>query len=206
MNKDIEKILKVLKRTYPEAKCDLEFTNSLELLISTMLSAQATDKSVLEVTPKLFDKYKTVDEFSKARASSIEKIIKPVGLSPTKSKNVVATAKILKSKFKGKVPDSREDLESLPGVGRKTANVVLGNFFHKPAIAVDTHVKRISYRLGLTKETSPLKIELALEKILKKREWIHFTHLIIRLGREYCRAKAPRCDECVIKKYCPKKI
>lgn len=206
MNRNLDLILKKLKKTYPEAKCDLQFTNVWELLISTMLSAQATDKSVLEVTPVLFKKYKTLTAFTKAKPADIEKIIKPVGLSKTKSRNVVATAKLVKSDFKGKVPDNREDLQSLPGVGRKTANVVLGNFFSVPAIAVDTHVKRISFRLGLTKQTDPLKIELDLEKVLKPKEWILFTHLMIRLGREFCKAKNPKCDECVIEKYCSKKL
>jgi endonuclease-3 len=201
---NIKQILKVLRDYYPGAKCDLDTSNPWQLLVSTMLSAQATDKSVMAVTPNLFKKYKSVKAMSEAKAKDVEKIIKKVGLSPTKSRNVVATAKILKSDYRSRVPDVREELVKLPGVGRKTANVVLGNFFGVPTVSVDTHAKRISYRFGLTKNTDVLKIEQDLMKILDKSDWVSYTHLVIRLGREFCKGKTPNCQECVVRSLCKK--
>ena len=204
--KRINKIIKILNESYPEARCDLIHQNAWELLVSTILSAQATDKSVVKVTPHLFEKYSSIEAFSKLNPSQLERDIKTIGLSKTKSKNIILSAKKIKADYKGKVPQTLDELTSLPGVGRKTANVVLGNFFQIPAIAVDTHVRRLSYRIGLTEHQEPDKIEKDLEKEIPKQHWIVITHLLIRLGRQICTPRNPRCEDCPMTKVCPKRI
>jgi endonuclease III len=203
--KNIVEIVEILKKKYPLAKCDLNTENAFNLLVSTILSAQATDKSVVKVTDNLFNKYRNAYDFSKLKPSVLGKKIKSIGLSKSKSKNIIKTASIIVQNYDGEVPCEMEKLIELPGVGRKTANVVLGNFFNIPSIAVDTHVKRISFRMGLTSYTDPNKIESDLQKIVPQNEWTVFAHLLIRLGREICLAKKAKCDECPVLEFCERR-
>ncbi|MBI3981148.1 endonuclease III [Candidatus Microgenomates bacterium] len=200
----IHKILEILKKYYPHAKIVLNFKNDWELLVAVILSAQCTDKKVNEVTAKLWQKYKTLDDYVKAEATEFEKDIHSTGFYHAKAKNILATAKLIKEKFGGKVPKTMEELVSLSGVARKTANVVLGNAFNiVVGIAVDTHVSRVSQRLGLTKNTDPVKIEKDLMSLLPKEEWFSFTYRIIDFGREICVAKGPFCSKCPLNELCP---
>jgi endonuclease-3 len=203
--KNINEIIKILQKEYPQAKIALNFSNPIELLVATILSAQCTDERVNKVTKELFKKYKTVDDYANADIKKFEQEIKPTGFYKMKAKNIINAAKIIKEKFNGKVPDTMEDLMSLPGVARKTANVVLSNAYGKvEGIVVDTHVRRLSYRIGLTKNTEPNKIEQDLMKIVPKDKWFIFPYLLIDHGRKICSARKPLCEECVINKYCEK--
>lgn len=178
-------ILDILKKNYPNARISLNFSNDFELLIAVMLSAQTTDKQVNEVTRKLFKKYETIEEFANADIKTLERDIKSIGLYKTKAKNIKKTAQIILKEYKGKVPNSMDALLELPGVGRKTANVVLSHAFNKSeGIAVDTHVKRLAYQLGLTKQKDPEKIEKDLMKIFDRKDWKNLTHLFIAHGRK----------------------
>ncbi|MBU0573896.1 MAG: endonuclease III, partial [Candidatus Margulisbacteria bacterium] len=191
--KSVEKIIKILQREYPDAKIALKYRNSLQLLIATILSAQCTDKLVNQVTPALFKKYKTAKDYARADIKKFEKEIKPIGLYRAKSRNIIKTGNILIKDFLGRVPDNMEDLITLAGVARKTANVVLYNAFGKiEGIAVDTHVRRLSQRLGLTKNTDPAKIEKDLMKIVPKKMWGKITYLLIDHGRAVCRGVRPK--------------
>jgi endonuclease III len=206
LKKKANEIIKRLSKTYPHPKTALNFTQPHELLFATILSAQATDKLVNTVTPALFDKYKTVEEFATAPVEDIDTMVKKVNFHGNKSKNIKAAAIMMREKFGGKVPDNMEDLDSLPGVARKTANVVLGNVFHKAeGIVVDTHVMRLSRKLGLTDQTDPVKIETDLMKIVPKDKWIDFGHMLILFGREYCPARPHKCDNCPLGELCPDK-
>lgn len=179
------KILKILKKHYPNAKISLSYSNNFELLVAVMLSAQTTDVAVNKVTPHLFSKYNSIEKFANADIKSLEGDIKSIGLFRTKAKNIRNTAKIILTRFNGKVPSSMNELLMLPGVGRKTANVVLSVGFNKNVgIAVDTHVKRLSYELGLTKEKNPDKIEGDLMKIFDIKDWPNVTSLLIAHGRK----------------------
>ena len=198
----VKKILNALAGTYPEAKCELLHSNPFELLIATILSAQSTDKKVNQITPKLFKEYKSPGDFLKLSQIELESKIKQLGLYKAKSKNILATCKILIEKFGGEVPDNRKALESLPGVGRKTANVVLSNAFNKPAIAVDTHVFRVSNRIGLAKSKNVLGTENQLMKRIPKSLWSYAHHLLIWHGRRICTARNPKCESCPIAVYC----
>ncbi len=203
--KDIKKIIDILQREYPQAKIALNFSNPLEILVATILSAQCTDERVNKVTAELFKKYKTVDDYANADIKKFEQEIRSTGFYKMKAKNIINAAKIIKEKFNGKVPDTMQDLISLPGVARKTANVVLGNAYGKvEGIVVDTHVRRLSNRIGLTKNTDPNKIEQDLMKIVPKDKWFIFPYLLIDHGRKICSARKPLCDKCVINKYCKK--
>ena len=185
-----EKILKKLKELFPTPKMFLTYSNNWELLVAVILSAQCTDKKVNEVTQKLFQKYRMLDDYVNASAKEFEKDIFSTGFYRAKTKNILATAKIVKEKFNGNVPSSMQELLSLPGVARKTANIVLGNAFGiVEGIAVDTHVKRLSRALSLSNETNPDKIEQDLMAIIPKKEWFSFTYLLIEYGRNYCPAK-----------------
>lgn len=207
MNCKISKIIQLLQKEYPEAKTALEFSNPLEILVATILSAQCTDERVNKVTSPLFKKYKTVDDYANADIKKFEQEIKSTGFYKMKAKNIINAAKMIKEKFSGKIPDNMEDLLKLPGVARKTANVVLNNAYGKvEGIVVDTHVRRLSYRIGLTKNTDPPKIEQDLMKIVPKDKWLVFPYLLINHGRKICTARKPLCEKCVIKKYCAKKI
>lgn len=197
-------IFKYLSKLYPNAKCELNYSNAFELLIATILSAQCTDTRVNIVTKELFKKFPTAELLKNSTQEEIEKIIQSTGLFRTKAKNIFESAKIIVEHHAGKIPSDLEDLQKLPGVGRKTANVVLGNAFNiAEGIVVDTHVIRLSKRLGLTKEITPEKIELDLIQLFPKKQWINISHLIIFHGRRICNARNPKCNECVLSKICP---
>ncbi|GAB6189240.1 endonuclease III [Marinitoga arctica] len=200
--KEIKKILEILEKTYPDSTTALKYNNTFELLIAVMLSAQTTDNQVNKVTPKLFEKFKTPEDFVKLTPEKLEKYIKGVGLYKTKSKNIINTCKILLEKYNGKIPDTKEELVKLPGVGRKTANVMLSVAFNKPAIAVDTHVFRVSNRIGLANSKNVEKTEEDLMKAIPKELWGKAHHWLIYHGRNICKARNPKCEECPIKDYC----
>lgn len=197
-------IIDRLSKVYPNPQTALHFNNPLELLIATILSAQANDKTVNLVTPALFTKYKTVQDYAGAPPDEIDGYIKKLNFHRNKAKNIQAAAKIIAEKYHGNVPQTMEELDALPGVARKTANVVLGNAFGKnEGIAVDTHVARLSKKLGLTENTDPVKIENDLMKIVPRDEWTKFSHLLILFGREYCPARPHKCDTCPLGNLCP---
>jgi len=199
----VRKILPILKKTYPDAKTALNFANPLELLIATILSAQCTDVRVNIVTKDLYKKYKFAQDWANADIKQIESDIKSTGFYRNKAKSIKKSCTELINNFGGKVPDTMEELVKLPGVGRKTANVVLGNVFGQPAITCDTHVIRLSRRLGLSENTDPVKLEFDLAEIVPKKEWTLFSHLLISHGRSICIARKPRCENCPVSKHCP---
>lgn len=194
-------IIEYLDEIIPNPKCELNYTKDYELLLATMLSAQTTDKKVNEVTNILFKKYKTMEELSKANINDIIKIIKPIGTYNKKAKNIIDITTELKNI--GHVPNDREYLESLPGVGRKTTNVVLSNIYNVPCIAVDTHVKRVSIRLGIAEEKDDVRvIEEKLNNTFPKEKLSRLHHQLVLFGRYYCKAKNPECKNCKLKKIC----
>jgi endonuclease-3 len=199
----VKKIYPILEKTYPDAKTSLEFVNPLELLIATILSAQCTDVRVNMVTRDLFKKYKSVADWAKADIKQIESDIKSTGFYHNKAISIKGTCTKIIKQFGGKVPDTMEELLTLPGVGRKTANVVLGSAFGKPAIACDTHVIRLSRRLGLSKNSDAVKLEFDLVEIVPKKNWTLFGNMLILHGRNVCEARKPRCPDCPIAEYCP---
>lgn len=211
---DSEKALlavKVLKEEYPDAVCSLTYTEPLQLLIATRLAAQCTDARVNMVTPILFEKYKNVDDFANAEVKDVEEIIKSCGLYKTKAKDIVAMCIALRDNFGGVVPDTIEKLITLPGVGRKTANLVVGDIFGKPAVVVDTHCIRITGKLGFHSIKDAGKIEKILRKILPPDESNDFCHRLVLHGRAVCNARNPKCEQCCMKAFCnfantPKKI
>ena len=201
--KDAVKIIEILKETYPDATCSLNFSNPFEMLVSVMLSAQCTDERVNKTTPYLFDKYNTPEKMSKISQEELEKIIHPCGFYKNKAKNIIATSKLIMTEYNGIVPNKIEELIKLPGVGRKSANVIMLEAFNDPSgIAVDTHAKRISNRLGLSKEKEPEKIEQDLIKVFEKKYWYDVNHLLVWHGRGYCDSRNPKCNECTVNKYC----
>ena len=195
-------IIERLKTEYPDAACSLDYDQAWKLLVSVRLAAQCTDARVNIVTADLFQKYDTLEKFANADLKELEQDIKPTGFYHNKAKNIIACTKDLLYKFGGEVPRSLEDLTSLAGVGRKTANVIRGNIYHDPSVVVDTHVKRISRRLGLTKNEDPEKIETDLMKELPKDHWILYNIQIITFGRSICTARSPKCEQCFLQKYC----
>lgn len=200
----LKQIIRELKRAYPDAKCSLNHTNAFELLIATILSAQCTDARVNIVTADLFRKYRNPEDYLAIDQKELENEIRTTGFFRNKAKAIQGSARVLVEKYSGKVPETIEELLELPGVARKTANVVLGNAFGvKSGIVVDTHVTRLARRLGLTREKQPEKIEKELIRIVPKKDWVIFSHLLIAHGRKVCRARNPLCDQCVIEKYCP---
>ncbi len=206
MNKRTEQILHILDSTYgTEWRCYLNFETPWQLLFATIMSAQCTDERVNMVTKDLFVKYKDLKAFADADLKELENDIRSTGFYHNKAKNIKACAKELIEKYDGVVPRSLEELTSLPGVGRKTANVIRGNIYDEPSIVVDTHVKRISYRLGLTKNTDPEKIEFDLMKALPKDHWILWNLQIITFGRKICFARNPKCGECPLAEVCRSK-
>lgn len=201
----MQKIVRLLKKHYPQACCTLKHKSPFTLLVSTILSAQTTDKAVNLVTPTLFERFPDVEAFAKARLPSIEKIIRQIGLYRSKAKSIKNSCRMLIDEFDGDVPRTMEELTRLPGVGRKTANVVLGNAFNiNVGITVDTHVGRISRRLGLTKAKEPSKVERDLMKMVSNEDWTIISHLMIAHGRAICHARKPKCDDCFLSKLCPK--
>jgi len=200
----IRAIIRLLKRAYPDAKCSLNHSNAFELLIATILSAQCTDERVNLVTADLFRKYRKPEDYLKVSPRELEKEIRSTGFFRNKTRSIQGTAKALEETYGGKVPATMEELLQLPGVARKTANVVLGNAFDvKSGIVVDTHVTRLSRRLSLTQEKQAEKIEQDLIQLVPKRDWVIFSHLLIAHGRAVCRARNPACDQCVVEKQCP---
>jgi endonuclease-3 len=199
-----KRIIELLKRAYPDAKCSLNHSNAFELLIATILSAQCTDERVNIVTADLFRKYRKPQDYLKVPASELQNDIRTTGFFRNKTKSIQGTAKVLTEQYAGLVPETIEELLELPGVARKTANVVLGNAFGViSGIVVDTHVTRLSRRLALTQQKHPEKIENDLMAIVARKDWVDFSHLLIAHGRKICRARNPLCAECVIEKLCP---
>jgi endonuclease-3 len=198
-------IIRALKRRYPDAKCSLEYANPLQLLVATILSAQCTDARVNMVTKDLFKKYRSAKAFANANLSEFEQDIKSTGFFRNKTKSILGMAHAVVNEHGGRVPDTMEELTKLPGVGRKTANVVLGNAFGiDEGVVVDTHVTRIANRLNLTTHTKDAKkIERDLMEVVPKKDWTLFPHLMIWHGREICQARTPKCEICTIRKYCP---
>ena len=197
-----KKIVEILKETYPDAKCELNYETPLQLLVATVLSAQTTDKKVNEVTESLFKDYPDLDAFLTITNDELEDRIKQIGLYRNKSKNLILMFRQLKEKFNGEVPDTMEGITSLAGAGRKTANVVLSNAFGIPSIAVDTHVFRVSNRLGLANSDNVLEVEKQLQKELPKKEWTLMHHMLIFHGRRCCTARNPKCEECPLNHIC----
>ena len=201
-----EEILTILNTIYPHTRDDmnfLKFRNPFEILIMTVLSAQTTDKTINGLRDELFARYPDAEALSKAKQEDVEKIIRPAGYYHAKAKNIIAASKLLVSKFNGDVPDTIEELTTLPGVGRKTANIVTNHAYHKTyGIAVDTHVKRLSIRLGFTNKTEPEKIEQDLLALFDKKWWEHVNYLLISHGRAVCDARKPACDRCILKERC----
>lgn len=197
-----EKILAELKRLYPDARPELNFTNPYETLIATILSAQCTDKRVNVVTERLFKVYKSPADLAKLQPEELEPHIKECGIYRNKAKNIVATCRVICDEYGGEVPGDWDELVKLPGVGRKTANVVWSNAFGGDAIAVDTHVFRVSNRLGLADASNVEKTELQLQQAIPKAEWSTAHHWLIFHGRRVCTARAPKCDTCTLKELC----
>lgn len=200
--KEIKKVLEILSETYPDAKCELNYNSPFELLIATMLSAQSTDKRVNIVTNDLFEKYNTPNDFLKLNEDELGELIRTIGFYRTKSRNILNTCRILVDNYDSKVPETREDLIKLPGVGRKTANVVISNVFNKQAIAVDTHVFRVSNRIGLANSKNVLDTEKDLMQNISENMWSYAHHLIIFHGRRTCKARRPLCEECPVSNLC----
>src|SRR5580765_3810052 len=198
------KILKELAKLYPDAHCALKYRNPLELLVATILSAQCTDVRVNIVTPPLFERYPDAAAFAHAKREDLEKAIQSTGFFRNKARNIQACCQTLIEKHGGKVPGTLEELVPLAGIGRKTANVILGNAFNVPGITVDTHVGRLSRRLGLTTEQDPVKVEHALMDLVPKKDWTMFSHRVIFHGRQVCFARKPACSKCALAKLCPK--
>ncbi|NBS54346.1 endonuclease III [bacterium] len=200
------RIIAKLKTTYPDAHCELRHSNPLELLIATILSAQCTDERVNKVTPALFARCRTAKDYAGISTAELEGLIRTTGFFRAKGKSIQGCAQALLERHQGEVPRTMEELHRLPGVGRKTANVVLGNAFSlAEGITVDTHVGRLSRRMGLTRQHDPVKVEQALMKIVPKEDWTLFSHLLIWHGRRQCSARKPDCQHCEIKNLCPKR-
>jgi endonuclease-3 len=200
-------IYKRLAEHYPEAHCALDYKTPFQLLVATILSAQCTDKRVNMVTPALFKRYRTPAAMSEAKPEELEDMIKSTGFFRNKTKSLLAMSRAVAEQHGGRVPDTMEDLVELPGVGRKTANVVLGNAFDKnEGMVVDTHVGRVSARLGLTKETDPVKVEQDLMKLFPREQWTMLAHLFIEHGRQICDARRPKCEVCFLNDICPSSL
>jgi endonuclease III len=199
----VKKIIERLEKVHPDAKLDLDFTNPLELLVSLILAAQARDDLVNRVTVDLFKKYRTAEDYARTPVPKLESEINKINFYRNKSKSIHNCCSEIVKRFKGKVPDKLDDLLSLPGVGRKTANIVLGNAFGQLTIGVDTHVMRLSQRLGLTQNTNPDKIEFDLISLVPEKQRVRFCHLLQYHGRRVCLAKSPRCPNCTIRPLCP---
>ena len=196
-------IYRILTKRYPNVRCELDFKNPLQLLIATVLSAQCTDKRVNAVTPALFKRYKKVGDFAGADLRELQGIIKSTGFYRAKAKNIKGLATKIVSEHNGKVPDKLEELIKLPGVGRKTANVVLGHAFDTPGITVDTHFGRLSRRFGWTKETDPVKVEFEVMELIPRKEWTNLSQRMIWHGRRICHARKPACGACPLAELCP---
>lgn len=205
-NDRIRTVVARLRQLYPDATCELRHENPLQLLVATILSAQSTDKMVNKVTEHLFERYRSAEDFAKADPAAFELEIRSTGFYRNKTKSVLGAARRLVETYGGQVPQTMEDMLTLPGVARKTANVVLGTAFGKPTgVVVDTHVKRLAFRIGLSKETVPERIEEDLMKLFPENEWIFMGHALVWHGRRVCHAKKPQCGQCTLADVCPKK-
>jgi endonuclease-3 len=203
--RDAQKIVRRLARQYPDATCSLNFSSPLELLVATILSAQCTDERVNLVTANLFKKYRSAADYATAKPAALERDIKSTGFFRNKAKSLRGCCQQLFDEHDGQVPQDLDALVKLPGIGRKTANVILGTAFEIPSgVVVDTHVGRLSRRLGLTAEKDAVKVENDLIERIPKKQWIAFSHRMIQLGRQFCSARKPKCDECPLEKVCPK--
>ncbi len=199
----LEKIIETLEATYPDAECELNFSNPLQLLIATILSAQSTDKRVNLVTPALFKKYRSARAFARAETDVLEEMVHSTGFFRNKAKHIREASKIIETKYRGRVPAEMDQLLELPGVARKTANVVLGVAFGKAeGVVVDTHVQRLSRRLEFSTESRPDKIEQDLMRVIRQEKWIQFSHLLVHHGRRICHAKKPDCVNCSVAEFC----
>lgn len=196
-------VLRRLAKAYPEARCALDHRTPLELLVATILSAQCTDERVNQVTKGLFARYKTAKDYAKADPARLEAEIRPTGFYKAKARSLIKTGQTLVSRFGGEVPGTMEELVTLPGVGRKTANVILGTCFKVPSVVVDTHVKRVSQRLGLVDTDDPEEIEFALQRLLPKGSWTRASLQLLLHGRHICQARVPKCHECRLYDLCP---
>ena len=199
----VQKVIRELEQIHSDAKLDLDFTNPLELLIALILAAQARDDLVNQVTVELFKKYRTAEDYARIPLEKLQEQLRKINFYRNKARSVHNCCTEIVKRFNGRVPARLEDLLTLPGVGRKTANIVLGNAFGQQAIGVDTHVMRLSQRLGLTTNTNPDKIELDLTPVVPDKQRVRFCHLLQYHGRRVCFAKKPRCPECTIRKLCP---
>ena len=200
--KRVKEIIKLLSKEISDSTIALKFANPFELLIATILSAQCTDTKVNQVTQDLFKKYRSAKDYAEANLTEIEEDIRPTGFYRNKAKSIQKCCQELAARFGGEVPKTLDELVTLPGVGRKTANVVLGNAFNTPGIVVDTHVQRLSQRIGLTKNDDPVKIEFDLMEIVPREEWTHLSNLLVWHGRRTCIARKPLCPTCTIRKVC----
>jgi len=198
------KVLDILAKEYPDARVTLDFKDPLQLLMATILAAQCTDERVNIVTKGLFKKYRGVAAFAAADLRTLEEEIRPTGFYHNKAKSILACCQMIVDRFKGQVPRTLEELTSLPGVGRKTANIILGNAYGQPAIAVDTHVKRVTHRLGWAKPDDPDKIEFELMEVIPRERWTMACHQLVFHGRNVCPAKNPQCPTCPVNHLCPK--
>jgi endonuclease-3 len=198
------RILRRLTELYPEPECALVHQSPLQLLVATILSAQCTDERVNQITPALFARYADAVAFATADPAELQKLIKPTGFFRSKARNIIRCCQQLVSQHGGVVPATMEELVPLAGIGRKTANVILGNAFGLPGISVDTHVTRLSYRLGLTQYKNPVKIERDLMALIPRRHWTHFGHILIYHGRLVCHARSPQCSSCRLARLCPR--
>ena len=198
------KVLDILAKEYPAARVTLDFSNPLELLVATILAAQCTDERVNRVTQDLFRKYRASADYARADQEKFEEEIRSTGFFRNKAKNILLCCRKLVTQFHGQVPQTLEELTSLPGVGRKTANIILGNAFGNQAIAVDTHVKRVTHRLGWAKSEDPDKIEFELMEVMPPQRWTLACHQLVFHGRKICMAKNPQCPVCPVAKYCPR--
>lgn len=194
-----------LKKLYPQAVCSLKYSNPIQLIIATRLSAQCTDARVNMVTPELFERYPTLESLCEAEVSDVERIISSCGLYRTKARDIVALCRMVRDEFGGQLPDTMEQLLKLPGVGRKTANLVLGDVYGKPAIVADTHCIRITGRLGLTDSKDPYKVECQLREIIEPEQGSDFCHRLVLFGRDICSARSPKCGKCPLSGVCPGK-
>jgi len=202
----VPELLKILQTEYADAQCSLTYKNPYELAVATILSAQCTDERVNKVTPALFKKFPSTKELAKASQTEVEKLVASTGFFRNKAKNLIGMASDVEAKHSGKIPETMEELSNLPGIGRKTANVVLGNAFGKPAgVVVDTHVKRLCFRLGLTKSTDPTKIEFELNEMIPSQYWTELPHWLIQHGRKICTARSAQCKICPLAQICPQK-
>jgi endonuclease III len=196
-------IYRGLKKLYPNAHCELNFKNPLQLLVATILAAQCTDKRVNKITPELFKKYKNAEQFAAANRSELETLIQSTGFYRNKATSILNMAQKVCDEHGGKIPDTMDELVKLPGVGRKTANVILGEAYGKPGITIDTHFGRLSRRFGWTKQTDPVKVEFEIAELVKPKYWTELSQLVIWHGRRRCHARKPACGACAISHICP---